>query len=127
MWKKQGFLPQLELIIKQISPGSWETQRGFGDILCWILISYPFYIIFNVKMLSIKYYEPKISPHVKGSKTVLDSSTKFQIVCQLKLDSRFQSLVGFQIPFKVKAVLQIPKTKIPYSTSKNLSLHGARK
>ena len=53
--------------------------------------------------------------------------TEFQIVCQLKLDSRFQSLVGFQIRVKVKIVFRIPKTKIPYSTSKNLSLHGERK
>ena len=49
---------------------------------------------------------------------VLDSS-----ICQLNLDSGFQSLVGFRILW---AVLQIPKHRISDSTSKNFSDSGIR-
>ena len=58
------------------------------------------------------------SPYVREYKTVLDSG--FQILdsslCQWNLDSGFQSLVGFQIPW---AVFRIPKSRIPDSTRKN--------
>ena len=78
------------------------------------------------------------SPHVRESKTVLDSGfhitdSGFQVLdsnlCQWNLDSGFQSQVGFRILW---AVFQIPKPRIPYSTSINfldcriqILLHGA--
>ena len=42
--------------------------------------------------------------------------TGFRILCQWNLDPGFQSLEGFQSPWDV---LQIPKPRIPDSTSKN--------
>ena len=66
-----------------------------------------------------------VLPHVKESKTVLDSGfhavdSGFQVLdssfCQWNLDSGFQSLVGFQNPW---AVFQIPKPRIPDRKSKN--------
>ena len=78
------------------------------------------------------------SPHVRESKTVLDSGfhitdSGFQVLdsnlCQWNLDSGFQSQVGFRILW---AVFQIPKPRIPDSTSINfldcgiqIPLHGA--
>ena len=60
------------------------------------------------------------SPHVRESKTILDSG--FQILDssfgQWNLDPGFQTLVGFQIP---SAVLRIPKSRIPDSRSKKFS------
>ena len=47
---------------------------------------------------------------------VLDSS-----LCQWNLDSEFQSLVEFRIPW---AVFWIPKPRIPDSTSKNFTDSG---
>ena len=43
-------------------------------------------------------------------------NTCMSSVCQGKLDSGFQSLVGFRIP---RAVFRIPRPKIPDSTRKN--------
>ena len=69
-------------------------------------------------------------PHVRESKTGLDSGFQvvdsgFQVLdssfCQWNLDSEFQSLVGFQIPW---AVFWIPKPRIPDSTIK--IFHGFR-
>ena len=78
------------------------------------------------------------SAHVRESRTVLDSGShavdsEFQLLdssrCQWNLDSGFQSLVGFQIPW---TVFRIPKARILDSTSKNfphsgigIPLHGA--
>ena len=68
-----------------------------------------------------------VSPHVKR-KGVEDShgfwiprrgfripSTGFRIFCQCSVDSRFQSLMGFRIPW---SVFRIQKPRIPDSTSK---------
>ena len=63
-------------------------------------------------------------PHVRESKTVLDSGFHtvdfgFQVldssICQWNLKSGFQSLVGFRILW---AVFLIPKPRIPDSTAK---------
>ena len=56
-------------------------------------------------------------PHVRESKTVLDSGfhTVDSSLCQWNLDSGFHLLVGFQIP---GAVFWIPNSRIPHSTSK---------
>ena len=58
-----------------------------------------------------------LSPNVRESKTVLDSG--FQVLdsslCQWNLDSGFQSLMEFGIPW---AVFQIQKPKIPDFTYK---------
>ena len=56
-------------------------------------------------------------PHVRESKTVLDSGfhTVDSSLCQWNLDSGFHLLVGFQIP---EAVFWIPNSRIPHSTSK---------
>ena len=85
-----------------------------------------------------------ISPHVRQSKTVLDSGIHSQVLnsslCQWNLDSGFQLLVEFRIPW---AVFRIPKSRIwdatrkfsliPNSTSKNfpdsgipIPLHGVK-
>ena len=62
-----------------------------------------------------------VSPHVRESKTVLDSGFHavdfgFQLLdsslCRWNLDSGFQSLVGFRIPWPE---FQIPKRRIPDS------------
>ena len=64
------------------------------------------------------------------SKTVLDSGfhvvdSRFQVLdsslCQWNLDSGFQSLVGFRIPW---AVFRIPKPGIPDSISKIFPVSG---
>ena len=59
-------------------------------------------------------------PHVRESKTVLDSGfhTVDSSLCQWNLDSGFHSLVGFRIP---GAVFWIPNSRIPHSTSKIFS------
>ena len=56
-------------------------------------------------------------PHVRESKTVLDSGfhTVDSSLCQWNLDSGFHLLVGFRIP---GAVFWIPNSRIPHSTSK---------
>ena len=65
-------------------------------------------------------------PPCKDS-TLWISDFEFQVldscICQSNLDSGFQSLVGFRIPW---AVLQIPKHRIRDSTSKNFSDSGVR-
>ena len=74
-----------------------------------------------------------VSPHVRESKTVLyfgfhAVDSRFQILdsslCQWKLSSGFQSLVGFRIPW---AAFRIPKPlKIPDSASTIFSDSGFR-
>ena len=70
--------------------------------------------------------------HKRESRTVLDCGlhtvdSGFQVldssICQWNLDSGFQSLVGFRIPW---AVVQIPKPRIPDSMSKNFPDCGIR-
>ena len=65
-----------------------------------------------------------ILPYVRESRTVLYSGfhtadSGFQVldssICQWNLDSEFQLLVGFQIPW---AVFRFPKPRIPDSMSK---------
>ena len=65
-------------------------------------------------------------PHVRESKTVLDSGfhTVNSSLCQWNLDSGFHLFVGFQIPW---AVFWIPKSRIPHSTSKILLNSGFQK
>ena len=73
-----------------------------------------------------------LSLRVTKSKTVLDSGfhpmdSGFQVLdfgpCQWNLDSGFQSLVGFRIPW---AVFQIPEPRIPDSTSKIARIQDSR-
>ena len=68
------------------------------------------------------------SPHVREFKTVLDPGfhvvvSRFQVLdsslCQWNLDSRFHSVVRIQ-----RAILPIPKPRIPDSTSKNFPDSG---
>ena len=68
------------------------------------------------------------SPHVREFKTVLDPGfhvvvSRFQVLdsslCQWNLDSRFHSVVRIQ-----RAILSIPKPRIPDSTSKNFPDSG---
>ena len=72
----------------------------------------------------IRYMTLHFSPHVRKSKTVLDSGFHavdfgFQELdsglFRSNLDPRFQSLMGFRIPW---AVFQIPKPQIPDSSRK---------
>ena len=59
--------------------------------------------------------------HVRKPKTVLDSGIQVlnASLCQWNLDSRFQLLVGFRIPWDVFRIL---KARIPDSTSKMLNI-----
>ena len=68
------------------------------------------------------------SPHVREFKTVLDPGfhvvvSRFQVLdsslCQWNLDSRLHSVVRIQ-----RAILPIPKPRIPDSTSKNFPDSG---
>ena len=57
-------------------------------------------------------------PHVVESKTALQPDSGFQVLdcsfCQgMNLDSSFQSLVGFQIPFQLYSGFQSPGFRIP--------------
>ena len=54
-----------------------------------------------------------------------DSSTGFRILCQWKLDSGFQSLVGFQIP--QTKISQIPESAYPYKGRKDIRKEVATK
>ena len=73
------------------------------------------------------YSTTTLSPHVRESKTSWDAGfhavdSGFQVLdsslCQWNLDSGFQSLVGFRIPW---AGFRIPKPRNPDSTSKNFA------
>ena len=86
----------------------------------WILASF-FFCMFFLLFQSSK----KLLPHIRESRTVLDSGfhavdSGFQVLdsslCQWNVDSGFQSLVGFPIPW---AVLRIPKPMVPDSVSKH--------
>ena len=78
----------------------------------------------------------KDSLHVKESTKVLDSGfhavdrfriqgTGFRILCQWKLDSGFQSLVGLQIP--QAKISQIPESAYPYKGRKDIRKEVATK
>ena len=96
------------------------------------------YLNFQQKVENIRAKQPKreisfspvyyyiISPHVRKSKTFLDSGfhavdSGFQVLdsslCHWNLDSGFQPLVGFPIPY---AEFRIPQAKIS-----RIPLHGA--
>ena len=92
--------------------------------------------IYRRFVYSVKHFRPTACsnklPHVRESKTVLDSrfhvtDSGFQLLdcslCQQNFYSSFQSLVGFRFPW---AVFRIPKPRIPDSTRKNFSDYGIR-
>ena len=69
----------------------------------------------------IFFFPPKISPHVKESKTVLDSGfqgTGFRIFCQWQLDSGFLELYsGFLsrgIPIPQAKIFRTPESGFSY-------------
>ena len=78
----------------------------------------------RVRFTFILFFLGDLSPDVRGSKTYLGFwiprhgfrilGTGIRILCQWNLDSGFQSLVGFQIPW---AVFRIPKPRTPDSTA----------
>ena len=65
-----------------------------------------------------RYWSLNSPPWIPDSGFQAPDSTN---ICQLTLDSGFQSSVGFCIPW---AVFQIPKPRIPDCTSKNFSDSG---
>ena len=78
-----------------------------------------------ISVINLLFCDLLVSPRARESKTVLDSvfhavDSGFQLLdpslSQWNLESGFQSLVGFRIPW---AVFRIPKPRIPDSTSRN--------
>ena len=93
--------------------GNPSSFQGLSSLLAPCLHNFPF-----------AQYLYLFAPNVRESKTVLDSGfyfvdSRFLVLdfslCRWDLDSGFQSLVWFPIPY---GVFQIPKPRIPDSTRK---------
>ena len=125
-------------LIKKINFNLRFSQSLF-EIHYWNLYSKKIIVLgFHLDVRTVKFFLSYHSPHVRESRAVLNSEihaedSGFHVldspICQWNLDSGFQSLVGFRIPW---AVFRIPKPRIPDSISKIfrgsgiwISLHGA--
>ena len=73
------------------------------------------------------HWNVRLSPHVRESKTALDSNYWIPDLFQWNLDSGFQLLVGFRIPTDVFRISQalIPRFRIPHANIFRIPLHEA--